>query len=270
MKSIFEFNDYKQFIQGKVQAGSKSRGQYQRMAKAAKMQPPNLSQVFNSEKHLTLEQGEDIAGYLGLTESEIEYFLLLILYARAGTPNLKKRMKRKLEGARSENQKLVNRLPSEGGMSAAEKSIFYSNWYYSAIHILTFLPECRTSDAIAQRLRLPRALVQEVVQFLLSMGLLVQDKSGWLKPGTQHTHLEAASPLVARHHGNWRVKAMEWHPQLDDSNELSYSAQVTLSREDASRVRALCVRLAEDVRGVVSPSPSEVAYCINLDWLAIR
>lgn len=267
---IFDFADYKEFVRNRLQELPQGgRGQFQKMAKAAGMFPSNLSQVFNGEKQLTPEQGEAIAAHLQLTEAESDYFLLLIAQARAGSASLRARLGRQIQTLQKDNLQLAKRLPIDRAMDLAEKAVFYSNWYYSAIHLLTFIPELRSVDALAARLHLPRSLVQTVVNFLLDQGLCVAGPSG-IEPGTKHTHLEASSPLIARHHANWRVKAIERQPLLHPLQELAYSGQLALSRADALKVRELCMRLVADARALVDPSPSEAAFCLNVDWFELN
>jgi hypothetical protein len=51
------------------------------------------------------------------------------------------------------------------------------------------------------------------------------------------THIEDSSPLVARHHRNWRIKAMERHPVMKPKTELAYTAPMTLAESDVLKIR---------------------------------
>lgn len=106
------------------------------------------------------------------------------------------------------------------------------------------------------------------MDFLLSAGLCVE-KDGLLMPGHPMTHLEAESPFVARHHGNWRIKAMERHPVLRSSDELAYTAPMTLSEKDVAQIRKLLADLVQRTDEIVTTSPSEKLYCMNLDWFEV-
>jgi transcriptional regulator with XRE-family HTH domain len=266
---IFSAIDYKAFLKewiGTQENGG--RGALNRLAQAAGMQPSNLSQVFNSDKNLNLDQADGIAELLELSPAETDYFYLLIEQARATRPRLKRELERQLRTKATEHQQLARRLPSEDRLSEDQKAKFYSAWYFSAIQIATNLPGAHTVESLSRRFQLPRTLVQEVVQFLLSNGLCAE-RDGQLVPGVKHTHLAATDSLIGRHHGNWRVKAMERHPLLHLDRELSYSGQHTLSAGDALKVRDLCLKLIEDTHRVVTPSPSERLYAFNLDWIEL-
>jgi uncharacterized protein (TIGR02147 family) len=269
MKAIFDFANYKEFVRARLEEFPNSgRGQFQRMAQAAGMQPSNISQVFNGPKDLTLEQSEALTRYFQMTEIESDFFLLLVSYARAGSSQLRFKLKRQIAKFQNNAKQLAVRLPADHVMTTAEKAVFYSSWDYSAIHILSFIPGMRTVEAVSKHLRLPRPRVQEIVNFLIEQGLCVSTPQGFI-PGTKHTHLPANSPLTVRQHANWRIRAIDGHLRMNQENELAYSGQVSISRDDALRIRTLCVSLLEDIRKTVDPSPCEVAYCINLDWLEI-
>jgi hypothetical protein len=44
------------------------------------------------------------------------------------------------------------------------------------------------------------------------------------------------------------------------------TAPVSLSVEDASKVKALLLTAFEGSMKIVKPSPSEKVFCLNLDW----
>jgi len=63
---------------------------------------------------------------------------------------------------------------------------------------------------------------------------------------------------------------MERHPMLRPTEELAYTAPMTLSRSDAIRIRSLLADLVEKVDQIVVPSPSEKLFCLNLDWFEVK
>ena len=62
---------------------------------------------------------------------------------------------------------------------------------------------------------------------------------------------------------------MERHPLLNTGNELAYTAPMTLSENDAQRIRAALADVVQNVDGIVGPSPSEKLYCLNIDWFEV-
>ena len=90
MSAIFEFEDYKKFVQSWIKASpSGGHGKYREIAKALSAHTTTISQVFNGEKDLTIEQAHLMAEFLGFNALETRYFLLLVQLERAGTHRLK-------------------------------------------------------------------------------------------------------------------------------------------------------------------------------------
>jgi uncharacterized protein (TIGR02147 family) len=270
MKRLYLYENYKKYVIDRLAELPKNgRGAFSWMAKAAQTYSSSLSQVFKGDKHLTMEQAAAISEFLEFSEDEATFFLLLVQHARAGSLRLKQILGRQIATIREKESGLEMRLPSEIKMAENEMATFYSDWTYSAVRMLSFIPETQTIEAMAMRLRLPRIKIQQAIKFLVDNDLCVE-KKGKILPGSQHTHIGASSPWASRHHGNWRIMAMEKHPILSKTSELAYTSPVTLSRKDALRVRELLATLCEEVREVVDKSPSEALYCINLDWFEVR
>ena len=200
---------------------------------------------------------------------EVEYFLLLVEYERAGTSALRASFLEQIRERQSQQAELSQRVTRSKDLTPEDRAIYYSNWAYSAIRNLTAMEGFQQPPALANRLNLELPYVHQVLEFLLSSGLCVQNQ-GQLRPGPAMTHLSSASPLVSRHHGNWRIKSMERHPMLRPTEELAYTAPMTLSQSDAIRIRSLLADLVEKVDQIVAPSPSEKLFCLNLDWFEVK
>jgi uncharacterized protein (TIGR02147 family) len=268
--NIFEFADYRLYVQERVKKLPKrGRGEFLKIAKALGMHTSSVSQVFKGQKRLTLEQGSRLAEHLGLNDLESDYLLNLIEKERAGTKDLEARIEKRLQKIRELASQLVNRLPRDQVLSEESKALFYSNWFYSAIRLGTDIEGLQTIEALSEYFSLQPALVNEVLQFLLACGLCIE-QDGLYKMGPKRTHLEATSPLISRHHMNWRMKAVERSTKLEHSEELQLSSPVVLSKKDALYVKSLLMTQVQDVLKTATPSPSETLYCLNVDWFKVK
>lgn len=264
--SIFDYTNYRLYLQEEVKA--RPRGLPQQISRATGIHPSVLSQVLQGKRDLTADQAAALAAFLGLDEEESQFFLLLNQIARAGTEKLRKLLDRQLQRILQERSLVARRLPKPRGLSAEGKALFYSNWFYSAVRVLSAIPGCQTREALRQRVGLDAERFRAVLSFLLEHRLCVEEK-GKILPASQSTHIPADSPLVARHHGNWRVKAMERHPMVDPARELAFTSVMALSEKDALWVRARLLDAIEEVCRRSDPSPSEVAYFLGIDWLTL-
>lgn len=265
---IFDYTEYKDFINAWViDRPKKGRGEFLNMAKAMNIHSSQVSQIFKGSRDLNLEQADALADYLQLGNQERRYFLDQINFARAGTKKLKTFYLHSLKEQKKEADRLKNRLKVKQTMSEAEKAIFYADSIYSHIHLLTYLPGMDTVEKIAKKLKRDKNKVQEIVDFLISAQLIKSTSKG-LQPGDKTTHVDAHSPHVLMHHRNWRLKAMQ-KQGMQDPDDLYYTGQMTMSREDFERCKEILRKTLEDFYKIIGPSESEEIFNFNFDFYQI-
>ncbi len=205
-----------------------------------------------------------IARFLSLETAETDYFLALVDEARAGTKDLKDHVRRKLDQLQDQHLQIHERVGAAARVLSAEaQSIYYSQWYYSAIHILITIPEYRTLDRIAAAFPLQRETIENVVLFLISMGL-AEEKRGTLMPGSTQLHLQRDALNIAKHHTNWRLAAIHAVTEPRASN-VHYSTVSSLSRDDFNILRARFVDQIQNYVETIQPSKEEMLCVFNLD-----
>jgi uncharacterized protein (TIGR02147 family) len=265
-KTFFEFTNYKELIQTRIRSmPNKGRGEFRKIASHLRMHTTRVSHVFNGAEQLTPEQASTLASYFGFSNLETEYFIALVNLERAGNEDLRRVLRRQCEQILERSKQLVQRLPSDRVFTEQEKAVFYSNWYYSGIRLLTSVEGYNDLDRIAQRFDLPRNLVKRILEFLVATGLCVE-KNGRYEMGPKKTHLEADSPMVTRMHANWRMLAMSRHPKLSAA-ELAFSAPMSLRAEDAPRIRELLMQTIEQVIKIpASTEKPDKLSCLTIDW----
>jgi uncharacterized protein (TIGR02147 family) len=260
----FDFDDYKTFLDQKIRALPKNgRGEARKLAEHISVNSVVISQVLRGDKHFTLEQAIKVCSYFGLQGSEQEYFILLVSRARAGSQDLIEHYTKKLVSLKKEQKKLTHAVASRE-LGDHEKSIFYSNWFYSGVRILTTIDGKNTPDAIAEYFGLSRAKVHEILNFLMSVGL-VKEQNGTFSVGVASTYVDSTSKFVNGHRRNWRLKAMEkfTEPSEDD---LFYSNPHSISQQDYEAARAELAQVIQKHTKRVAGSDPEVLACLNVDF----
>ncbi|WP_413586768.1 TIGR02147 family protein [Bdellovibrio sp. HCB274] len=264
---IFDFHDYKLCVNSWIEQQSRGgHGQLRQMALHLDVNSVVMSQIFRGDRELTLEQALSLSKYMGHSDLERDYFLLLVQHARAGTHDLKDVLKNQLEAIRESALALKNRVKHQK-FRDEDKATFYSQWYYSAIRLGVSIPGLNSASSIAQHLNLDRALVTRVVEFLSSHGLIVESK-GKLDIGPQVTHVGHDSPFVNRHHSNWRLKGLQALESVSDK-DLFYTGPMALSEDAAKEIRKLLIEVVEKSTKKAATSDSEVLRCLNIDWFGV-
>lgn len=266
--SVFSYRDYKKYLDEQSFSLFKGgRGFRQTFARAAGCQVAYISHVLSGNAHLSLEQAEAGSRYLGHLGEEREYFLLLVEYARAGTSSLRKFFESKIDLLQEQNRLIKRRIGVQDSISQEDQAIYYSAWYYAAIHVLLTIPALQTRLKISECLKLSPEKVKEGLDFLVSRGL-AKEEAGRFSVGSVMIHLPKDSPLVSKHHTNWRVEAMK---SLDRSqaSDLHYSSVFTITESDADKIQRILTDGIEKAVGVVKAAKEERAFAITLDFFSL-
>jgi len=261
--SIFESPDYKSYL---TEVGNaRPRGFRKALAEATGCQTAYISQILNGHYHLSLEQAEAAARFLGFTRDETRYFVLLVESQRAGTVTLRQLLFEQLQEMRERHLVIKERIGVSTELSEQDRERYYSSWHYAAVHIAVTIPRLRTRVALGRALRIPSRKLGEVLEFLLAVGLLAKEGERF-SPGPAQIHLPKDSPAIYQHHWNWRKQAMaQIHSDYAEDN-VHYSSISSLSAEDAQKVRALLTQAISDAVGVIKKSPEEQLFGINVDF----
>jgi uncharacterized protein (TIGR02147 family) len=267
-KSVFEYLDYKLYLSNWIaDRPNAGRGERSRIAEHLHCQLAYISQVLAGSAHFSFEQGEALNHLLSHTDDEAEFFLLLIHLERSGTSELKKRIKKKIKEILDRRLILKNRLTFEKSLNREDQMFYYSAWHYAAIHMAIAIPELRSREKLAQTFQLSLATVTKTLDFLTSRGL-IDEKKGVYSIGDSRIHLENDSPMISKHHTNWRMQAIQSLTK-EKEQDLHYSSVITISESDVPKVRETLVKAIESVREIIRPSQDEKVFCYCIDLFEV-
>ena len=268
--NIFESNDYKEILNSYIFEMRKTRkGLSRQLAEHLGVHATLVSQVLTGTRDFSEEQLLSVCEFLGIGRMETKYLLALLRFERAGSKLLKNEVQETISQIRKDALKIYERVQKRSRiLDDTEKAIFYSNWTYSAVQLLTTLDQKVTFDFICQRLGLTPAKAREILDFLIQAQLVVESE-GYFTMGTRSTHLEKKSPFILKLHTNWRLKALQMAENLSDE-ELMYSANFSVSKKDFNRLREDLMQTIKKFLEVVKESPAEDIAQFNLDFFWIK
>ncbi|MGZ3747947.1 MAG: DUF4423 domain-containing protein, partial [Pseudobdellovibrionaceae bacterium] len=201
--------------------------------------------------------------FWNLDRDETNYFLNLVHLARAGTPSLKKIIENELQAIRAKHEDLGAHLPAEK-VDLQKENIYYSAWYYCAVHVLLTIPSMQSETAISEKLNLPLVQVRKILESLEALDLVKKSKNKW-EPTKNNVHLTNESWMAAIHHINWRTKITD-RIQFRSPEDLHYTGIHTLSRKDFKKIKNQLLESLVKVDQVVRPSTEEELCCLLIDW----
>lgn len=120
LPNVLDFDDYRAFLQSRVGHSRARNGERVKIANFIRVHPSFITLVLQNRADLSLEAAEHLNRLYGHTDDEGEYFLNLVLRARAGTQELQGRLDRRLRAIREEARKKaepgasISRFPKEG------------------------------------------------------------------------------------------------------------------------------------------------------------
>ena len=140
-------------------------------------------------------------------------------------------------------------------------------WIYCAVHMCVLVSSLRSPRAIAEYLGVVLSKSIRALEFLESVGLIQIVEGGY--QGTEiRIHLASDSPLIGKHHSNWRLQAIR-SLDRESPSELHYSSIVGIAYQDVPKVREILVKAIEQVRAIVRESEDEAVYCYALDLFGL-
>lgn len=263
---IFSFDDYKDYV--KTALSSKGHGVRLQLAQALNCQSAYITRVLNHDAHLSIEQALETSGFLHLNQEEEDYFLLLVQYSKAGTKKLKDFTRKKIKETREKRALLSNRINIKDELDEVTQAKYYSKWYYAAIHILVTVPSFRDKESIGTYLNIPISVVNEAVEFLLSVGLIALSKDGFVT-GKSQVFLKGDSPFIVQHHENWRLRAID-NITTGTRNNVHFSSVYSLSKKDFEIIKEKLLSHIQEIRGIVKASPEEEVCILNVDFFGLN
>lgn len=267
MTSIYEFTDYRLYIEAQIKSSDASWGLISKMAIAAECQRSQLSRVLSGRLHLTLDQAFGLTEFWQLNDDETQYFLKLVEMARAGRKSYRDQLAKEISQIQKSQEDLSRRLSQPPPPSSEIESFYYSNWTWAAIHILVSIPEYQNVKRISERLSLPVPMVEDTLHKLNQLGLVEKKGSVWSYTA-QTTHLSKNSPHIVAHHSNWRSRAV-LDAQMSSSDGLHYTMVQSVSKKDFEKLKHSIIKMIENYNRVAGASKEEELICFNCDFFRV-
>lgn len=268
MNSLYQASDYKDYLRSKIQDHHHERGYPSRLAEAAGCHISYLSQVLHGNVHLTPDHAAALSDYWKLDGDDSEYFLNLVGFARAGSPSLRRILDKRIKEAKSRHQELSNRHRGAKQLSEEDFAEYYSNWYFSAIHILLGIPSYQTPQKIASRLMLSEEIVHTALEKLEQLKVIRRGKKGTWEISAGDVFLPKASALTTPYHTVWRERAM-CDSQFRRPDSIHYTIVYSMSRKDVEKLRERILELIEEMRATIKNSANEELVTFTCDFFRI-
>ncbi len=265
---IFGFSDYRAYLRKHIEFLKQSgTSNLTRIATSVGVHTSYLAHVIAGTKSLNFDQATELSDVLKHTPMEQEYFFTLVHLDRAGTQKTKKYWLSKKEEILAERSKVKSRVGEHTELSDHDRATFYSSWIYGAVFSATFIDNGQTLDQTAKLFQLPRIKAEEILDFLVRTGICERRGSKHI-PGTTFVYIGNDSPLVVKHHTNWRMKAIQKMDSREEK-ELFFTSPMSMSLEDFTKIRELLAKTIEKSLEICKASEAKEVVCLNIDFFRL-
>jgi len=262
-KDVFSFKSYRDFLKSNFPASGLERGRRARLGKHIGCQPSFLSLVLSSKAHLNEDMAFGIGDFLKLSPEEVEFFLILFHFEKAGSQKLRFYYQDQMRRVLHKRTEVKSRVAADQQVDFAKQMRFFSEWLYIAIFTVVQIPEYRSETKIAEKLHLSEGDIRKAVLWMTEQGFLKREK-GQLVATAQRIHLGVESPFIDQHHRNWRNEAMRSLHRKTEM-DLRYSGAISISQADYFRIRELMLQAISNIESVLKPSRDEELVGIAFD-----
>jgi len=270
-KGITNYQEYVKYLDVWIHdRPRKGRGIKTQMAKYIGCYPIHITKILNRTAHLTMEQSAKIINFLELSKLEGQYFLCLVELARAGNNELRETIKDRMEEI-TEKWKYVpsSYIGEKLVLSREDYEILYESWIYLAIELLATIPKFQQIDSICDYLHLPKKEVLKVLNFLVEKELVKKEGDRYIRDLKISLEMPPADIYRAKHHINWRNRAIGSLDQKEENN-LNSTIVMSLSEKDVPRIMELIDKTSADIVKSVEDSPREELRCLCIDFFKVK
>lgn len=269
MVVVFEYDDYVNFLSDWISSRpKKGRGVKTEMAHYMGCLPAHITKVLSRDVHLTLEQAAKIITFLELTSLEGHYFLGLVELGRAGNKELRDIIIERLDELSKKIQDATRIGAKNREFTEKDNNLYYSNWLYMGIEILTSINDLQTLEAICKSLNISRSQAMEILNFLVEKKLVekVDDKFVIKELSIKTNPLKGGANL-RNHHKNWRTKALV---SLDSKleNNVNFTGVQSFPKALVPVIREKLIATIKDINEMTNDHPDypDTAYCLIVDF----
>jgi uncharacterized protein (TIGR02147 family) len=243
----------REFLKSTLSEKSKNREGYSLRAFSLKIGFSNsfLSEVLSGKKSLSVEAAFKIAVKLDLTETESQYFCLLVQLDQEKDPMFRAELMKRLEA--------INPKRKSHDLSVdLFKTI--SEWYHFAILELSYLPDFKLDAGyISKRLNIQKIEAELAIERLKRLELIEKDDTGRYKKAHNYVLTQSRLPNEAFriHHQQILEKAMNSLKNQKPDERMSATDIVAFDSKYMGEVERLSIEFSSGVMRLAEKSKTK-------------
>lgn len=271
--NIFEKSDYREIINDLVASKrylDKSIT-FQAMASHIRIQKPYLSKVMNGYADFNSDQMYMACAFLELSQEQSSYMLLLLEHERSIYPERREDLLKRISSIQDsyrDSKRAVLKDVKTRDVEEFDNSIhveYYLDPVILIVHMFLTIPRYRKDiDLIAANLSLSREQINEVLQKLVTMGI-VEVKNDQINVLVNSLHLPRESKIVSAHQQMIKQYGLYRMSRLSVEKKKSFSVTFTSNEESRKKIEIEFNNFLQKVREIAMDGKKTHCYQLNFD-----
>src|SRR5690242_18289002 len=123
-KTVYDFDDYRVFLKAALDQLEPSRGSRSRLAAHLGCQTAFVSQVLAGKVDFSLEHAVRVGAFLGLSQADDYFFVLLVHLGRAGSKTLRDHYLVQIREIRERRSRVEERIDVRRELSFEDQAVY--------------------------------------------------------------------------------------------------------------------------------------------------
>ena len=263
---IYAFRDYRKYIQKIMQL--KPHISFQALAESTRINKTSLSKVMNHHVDLSEEQSFALGYELDLNEQELDYFCLMVRYARSGDSNHRNYLLKQMEQTQAIKLQGKSYFRSSLKVSRDQKLIpYFVDPYYQLVHMGLGIEQCSTQpELLYSQLGLSNHKGDMILKFLLHNNLIYKQNNTYFLTNN-NMHLDKDSPYYESYRQNMLAQASGQMQRCMRQEVMATSAVFTCSQASFQMIQDKLYQLMLEVQKLCLQDQAEQLLQLNLNLL---
>lgn len=267
--AVFEHSDYRLAFKEVCEAWKSSGAgrTFQRLAKAAGVHPPYLTNVLKEKAHLNSDQLYSSLKHMGSTQVEIDYMILLMEEDKCVVQSRKQALKQQLDKIRSTQNKTQAHIKAEVIAPAADNlSRYYLDSTIRIVYNFLGIAEYAANpESIANALNIGVANVQHSIDYLIEVGLIAKNTDGELVKTKTKMHLPKESHLFEAHKKLFHYRCLDHQDRTRNESDYNFTLTFTGDQNVKSEVKKKFLQFLSEIQPLVEAAEPEEVFQLNFD-----
>ena len=266
--NIFAESNYRQILREVVEERKSIDGKFnfQSIGEVTRIPKSYISKVTTEKAHFNCDQLCAVCEYLGFTETQLRYMMLLLELERCAQKKWKDILTRDLNIIRDKAMDSTEHIKAKADQ-VGEQSLrdYYIDPMNQIVHICLSIPRYqREPQRLAADLRLSPAELRMVIERLEALNI-IENVNGKIKTVVKSIHLPKLSPVYKPWRNQLKLLCLDRLNRDARTDDYSFSVTFSATSRARDKIKSEFLDLLKKVEDTVQTSDQVETYQMSFD-----